>query len=139
MTCLIHAGYNMKADVYEQTGTQNQSGQVLRDWNYGFTVSCIARAVLGGGIRVVGSTERWTDDYEPVDWMRMRTGVRLNKRQRIKNIRSFNPRSGEASLMWLDEHGNDIMFDVQGVNPINDPFGTVIEYEVLAKRVVHER
>jgi hypothetical protein len=39
--------------------------------------------------------------------------------------------------MWAEAQraGAATVFEVQGVTPISDPFGAIIEYEVLAKRV----
>lgn len=129
MYCLIHARFNMQMDVLEQTKVQGRSGEVIRTWATKETdVRCIARGISGGGIRVVGSTERWSDVHEDVEIVKIQTGYNLSKRDRIRNIRNSN-----GTLAWEDD-GQDIVFEVVGSTPIMDPFGRLIEYDVMAMR-----
>lgn len=129
MNCLIHGRYNMSFDVLHITRTQRESGEIVRQWVVGETgIPCIARGISGGGIRVVGSTERWGDTHEDVEVVKMQTSYNLSKRDRITNIRTSNGRLG-----WEDE-GEATVFDVVGSTPIFDPFGALVEYDVLLMR-----
>lgn len=130
----------MLADIVEQTNTQNAAGQMSRAWDYDnpvATVRCSARGILGGGIRVVGSTERWNTTYEDVEWVKLRTATQYSDRNRVSNIRD-----ADGTLVWkkIDKSGNETasVFDVMGSTPVIDPFGAVKEYELLLKMVQDE-
>lgn len=131
--CLTSARYTMKADVHRQTVVRNATtGQQERSWAYSHTIDCQARGVVSGGIRVVGSTERFSPrgDYEDVDWVKMQTGEHLSKRDRITNIRNAD------GVIWKDGVTDlPINFDVLGVTPLPSPFGSVSDYDVILERV----
>ena len=131
---------------------QNEdSGAIERMWipddvstpnvNEGFVgtvlnnISLIARGVIDGGIRVAGTTERFSEIYENVDWVKATfpKGVPLTKRDRVTNIR--NKRGKE--LIWREEELDGspaTIFNVMGVTPVLDPFGQLVEQNVLLQR-----
>lgn len=121
----------MKADVYEEIVTQGRSGQPLRTFEKVREIRCLARGILGQGIRVVGSSEQFLGtDYEDVEVVKIRTTDKnLHKGLRIGDIRS---QQGET--LWKNQDG-PIIFKVQGVTPVFDPFNTIIEYDVLLRGV----
>lgn len=97
---------------------------------------CIARGIVEGGIRVVGTTERIAPSgvIQSEDYVRMQfpSNVVLSKRDRVWNIRS--QKTGEP--YWTeDEHdGTPTVFEVLGVTPIFDPFDQHIENQALLQR-----
>lgn len=143
----------MVADVFMQVQTRTESGQLRTQWvrekndqGGNLTIDLIARPILGGGIRVVGSMERFDEEYLPIDWIKFQTNIELSKRHRLYDIR--DKRTGRH--MWEDNergkyerdaNGNLIpifdpmWFDIVGVMPIVDPFGRLLEYDSLAKKV----
>jgi hypothetical protein len=101
-------------------------------------IRCIARGIVDGGIRVAGTTERFGDMYENIDYVKMWTpaNVRLTKRDRITNIR------GVGGSYWVDEEFTAIgeppkatTFNVNGVTPLFDAFNRHVENFVLLERV----
>lgn len=85
---------------------------------------------------MVGSIERWEEEYMPIDWIKFQTDVELSKRYRLYNIR--DKRTGRH--LWEDNEGpreewRPMWFDIVGVMPIVDPFGRLLEYDSLAKKV----
>lgn len=102
---------------------------------------CIARGIVDGGIRVAGTTERFGDSYENIDFVKMWVpgNIRISKRDRVTNIR--DPR---GRIMWKDEefsdpfNPNDIpratVFNVNGVTPLFDAFNNIKEQFVLLER-----
>jgi hypothetical protein len=98
-------------------------------------IPCIARGVVDGGIRVAGTTERYTPAgiYENVDFVRMQfpAGYILTKRDKVTDIRN-----GKNILLWKEEEfdGAATVFDVLGVTPIIDPFGNHVENTALLQR-----
>lgn len=104
-------------------------------------IQCIARGIVDGGIRVAGTTERFGDSYENIDYVKMwvPAGVRISKRDRVTNIR--DPR---GNIQWRDEEFADptnptdvaraTVFDVNGVTPLFNAFNRHTESFVLLQR-----
>lgn len=106
------------------------------------TFPCIARGIVDGGIRVAGTTERFGDTYENIDFVKMWTPphIMISKRDRVTNIK--DPR---GHIMWADEEFNDRMaevpappratvFNVNGVTPLFNAFNRHTENFVLLER-----
>lgn len=98
-------------------------------------VPLMARGVIDGGIRVAGTTERFSETYENVDWVKATFGkeTSITKRDQVTNIR--NKRSLE--LLWREEEISGspaTVFNVMGVTPVFDPFSRLVEYAVLLER-----
>lgn len=104
------------------------------------TIPCIARGIVDGGIRVAGTTERFGDTYENIDFVKMwiPSHVIISKRDRITNIR--DPR---GKIIWVDEEFSDpavdetpraTVFDVNGVTPLFNAFNRHTESFVLLQR-----
>lgn len=162
MVCLTSARFNMKADILRQTVNNDpvntagewvnqqdpESGEIIRVWSSvttddpdtpeddvkQATFRCLARGIIDGGIRVAGTTERWSEAYENVDYVRIwfPAGVRISKRDQITNIRGSN-----NQVIWREEEEPDSppsVFSVTGVTPIVDPFGRHIENMALLER-----
>jgi hypothetical protein len=135
---VVSARYNMTAEFYPQTATQSESGQITRSWDYDnpLVIRNYTKGITGGGIRVVGSTETWGQDYEAVEWAKMFIATQsidnnfLNRRWRVSKIKSIV----NGNSLWLDDNGSDIEFNINGITPIDGGFG-IIEYELLLKGV----
>lgn len=99
------------------------------------TVKCIVRGILDGGIRVAGTTERYTPQglIESVDYVKMQfpASVTITKRDRVTNIANR-----KGIIIWREEESDNAptIFDVQGVTPVVDPFGNLIEWSALLQR-----
>lgn len=154
--CLTSVRFNMKADILRQSNGESTptadghwedrqdpiSLEIIRQWipvgdnpatptNEGTlasTFACLARGIVGTGLRGDGTGEQWGDLYIDIDYCRIEFPARvlLTKRDRVTNIRNRN-----GKILWLEEEvGPDIqgvfkstVFDVKGVTPIIDPFG----------------
>lgn len=138
-------------DVDESQGEYRQdpdSGEIIRVWetNTGpgeispidtdgvlSSFRCLARGIVDGGIRVAGTTERFSDMYEAADYVRIwfPSNVKLTRRDRITNIR--DPR---GNILWLEEENENspTIFGVVGITPLIDPFGKHIESMALLER-----
>jgi hypothetical protein len=147
-TRVLSARYTMLADFYRQSIRQTESGQVIRRWDREdpYIIQNLTEGILGGGIRVVGSTETWGSDYNPIEWAKMyisdqvvdddeRGPVTLNRRFRVSNIRD----RVTGQPLWVDDDRKNIEFHVMGITPIQDPFGRNVEYEILLKGVVDDQ
>lgn len=123
--------------------------EIEREWvNYDYTLDgpaagahvddfmCIARGIVEGGIRVVGTTERIAPSgvIQSEDYVRIQfpADVVLSKRDRVWNIR--NPKT-DVPYWTEDEHdGAPTVFEVLGVTPIFDPFAQHVENQALLQR-----
>lgn len=115
-------------------------------------IPCIARGIVDGGIRVAGTTERFGDTYENIDFVKMWVPphVRVSKRDRLTNIKDVNGR-----IRWRDEEFEPVnpdnpidlddpltynsflkatVFNVNGVTPLFNAFNRMTEQFVLLER-----
>lgn len=142
---VLSARYTMLADFYTQQTIRNNSGQIVRKWNKEdpYIIQNRTDGIIVRGFTSVASTEKWSKDYEPVEYAKMyvstisidddeKGAVTINRTFRVSNIRDRI--SGE--ILWLNEERDPIEFHVLGVTPIQDPFGRNVEYEILLKGVV---
>lgn len=119
------------------------SGSIVRVWvtddpdtpaMEGLTgIPCLVRGVIDGGIRVAGTTERFSEIYESVDWAKMTfpANITITKRDKVTNVR------GGGKIIWTEEEaeGNKpTVFNVMGVTPVLDPFGRHVENVALLQR-----
>lgn len=142
---LLSGRYSMLADVYEQKRTVTEAGQIQRIWDREnpIIVQNLTEGVLIKGVRGAAVGENWSKDYEPVERAKMFISnnvidtdpinpVFLTRRFRVSNIRD----RATGRVLWLNDHDNPLEFNIEGIIPINDPFGKIVEYEVLLRGVV---
>ena len=164
MRCLTSARFNMTATVLTQDDQGQydpnnsgevghwenrqdpETGEIVRVWvvedadptvpgTQTKSVKCIVRGILDGGIRVAGTTERYTPQgiLESVDYIKMQfpASVTITKRDRITNIANRR-----GVIIWREEEFDNAptVFDVMGVTPVTDPFGNLIEWTALLQR-----
>lgn len=95
---------------------------------------CSVRGFTDGGLRVVGTTERYSSRgyIQTIDTVTMKfpANVILSDRDRVTNIRD----KSSKKILWLEENGKPTVFEVTGVSPIFGPFGEVIEHSTLLNR-----
>lgn len=160
MGCLVSTKFTMLADILHQgavsdpvqlghyeTRQDEDSGAIIRVWVEDIdqnqpgvqadTIPCEIRGIIDGGIRVAGSTERFSSrgSYEMVDFARMKfpAQIIITRRDRITRVRS---QKRPEQVIWLEEEWDDrpTTFDVMGVTPITDPFGNHVENMALLQR-----
>jgi hypothetical protein len=126
--------------VWEPEVSDNPFTPTVDETEY-YTIPCLARGIIEGGVRAAGTTEDWADIYSSIELVRLffPAGYILTRRDRVINIRSQN-----GQIIWKEEDygesspGSGIyqatVFDVLGVTPVIDPFGTHIENYALLER-----
>lgn len=101
----------------------------------GTRFKCMARGFTDGGIRVAGTTERFSSrgTIDTVDFITIKypAFIVLTRRDRVTDIRN-----NKNVLLWKEEEFDDspTIFEVNGVTPIIDPFGSHIENSALLQR-----
>ena len=48
--CIPSTSYNMKADIYKPTISQDSTGAVVKSWALEKTINCVARGVVRKGV-----------------------------------------------------------------------------------------
>lgn len=135
MHCLVAAKYNMTFDVMRITVVQKDSGALDRAWTLAETgVPGMARGIQGQGVRVVGSTERWSDTYSDVEVVKLRTQFFLTKRDRVTNIRAHG-----GEIAWKEDSNTATKFEVLGSTPVLDPWGSIVEYDIMLQRAENQK
>ncbi|AXH67250.1 hypothetical protein SEA_WOFFORD_54 [Streptomyces phage Wofford] len=158
MSCLLSSRFNMRATVLRQAGTNPQenpgghwetvqdpdSGAIERVWvpdedsdtpgNQTLVINCMVRGVTNGGIRAAGTTQRFSEIYENVDWavIQFPASVILSKMDRVTNITN-----SKGQLIWREEEIDQApatVFQVMGSTPVVDPFGNHVENTALLQR-----
>lgn len=103
--------------------------------NYTLTnVKCEVKGVMSGGIRVAGTTQRFDDIYENIEWLNSNwpKDANITKNDKVTNIRNYR-----GELIYSNEERREAgptIFDVMGVTPVTDPFGQIVSQSVLLKR-----
>lgn len=117
----------------EDVGTPVLPG---RDFTVGadrFDIECSARGFPEVGFRSSANTESFDGGrYLPMEMIQMIYPAKyiLNRRQFVTNIRGKN-----RKILWVEEEtGLPTVFEVQGVTPTFDPFGTHIDNLAVLKR-----
>jgi hypothetical protein len=131
--CLTSANYRMTADILEATVTQDpKTFQLKREYAVCETIKCYAESILTDSASDVASGKKFADEFSEYELINIKTGKFLSKRLRLTNIRGV-----DGEIIWPQGERPDrsMVFEVQGCKPILDPFGRVLEYQVMAKRV----
>lgn len=103
-------------------------------------IDCLVRGIVDGGIRVAGTTERFGDTYQNIDYAKMWVPphVKITKRDRMTNLKDVS-----GAVRWLDEEFADpevlvppvaTTFNVNGVTPLYDAFNNHVESFILLER-----
>lgn len=124
----------MKLDLYVQSDTQDpDTGAINKTWDYYTTVDCHAKGIVSNSTSTrANDTQHFSNKYSFEQMVQIRTSEKLNVRHKITNIRNKN-----GSFIWTELNyptETPTVFEVVGVTPITDPFGTVIAYSTTAKR-----
>ena len=131
---IIDSVMSMQLDLYAQTDMQDpDTGAIKKEWNYVSTVPCNAKGVISNTISTRSSDRQLLDNrYKNENFIQIRTIEKLNIRYKIKNIRNKDGKYIWTELNYPNE--TPTVFEVVGVTPITDPFGTIVAYNSTAKR-----
>lgn len=134
MNDLINSVLSMRLDVYRQSEIQDpDTGAIKREWNYHRTVDCHAKGVISNSATTRSSDKQvFGNKYTNDQIIQVRTLDRLTSREKVTNIRDNN-----GNVIWSEINfptETPTVFEVIGVTPITDPFGTVLGYNSSMKR-----
>jgi hypothetical protein len=131
---IINSVLPLYLDVYVQTDIQDpNTGAIKKEWNYSLTIPCSAKGVISNSTSARNSDNQLMGSrYQNEQMVQIRTVSKLSIRHKITNIRDKN-----GVVVWTElDYPSDTptVFEVFGVTPITDPFGTILGYNSVAKR-----
>lgn len=124
----------MKMDVYRQFETQNlDTGALVKEWNYYKTVDCHAKGMISNSSSTrSGDKQQFNNKYINEQNIQVRTAEKITVREKVTNIRD-----SRNNIIWTEidfPSDTPTVFEVVGITPITDPFGSVVGYNAVLKR-----
>ena len=132
--CLDSDIYSMKADVQRKVRQVDpNTGQMKLKWSFLQTIDCTISPFVSTSFKAQPTNETFREEYEQVEYIKMKTPVPLGRQLRITNIR--NATTGEVIYKEFELSGQPATnFNTMGSAAIIDPFGEVIQYDTLLQR-----
>lgn len=131
---IISSVLPMLLDVYVQADTQDpDTGAIVKEFQYRVTLSCHAKGIISNSATSrSGDRQVISNKYSNEQMIQIRTIEKLNLRHKITAIRDKNNNYIWKELNYPTE--SPTVFEVIGVTPMLDPFGTIVGYSTVAKR-----
>jgi hypothetical protein len=76
--CIASTTYNMKADIYQPTISQDSTGAVVKTWTFQQTINCSVKGILSTGLGK-NSTEIVGRSELRIAWMRLSLDMGLKR------------------------------------------------------------
>lgn len=139
MLDLVDSVLSMKMDVYRQLDLQDaDTGALVKEWVYYKTIDCSAKGTISNSSSTsTNSVQSFGTKYNNEETLQVRTSQRLTYREKVTNIRDSKNNTIWVELNYPSEAPT--VFEVVGVTPLTDGFGTVIAYNSVIKRSENQR
>ena len=131
---LIDSVLSMQMDVYRQFDAQDpNTGAIKREWQFYKTVDCHAKGVISNSATTRSRDKQvFINNYMNDQIIQVRTTDKLTMREKVTNIRDASGNPIWTEINYPNE--TPTVFEVIGVTPVTDPFGSVIAYNSSMKR-----
>ena len=131
---LVDSLYQYKLDIYTQVDDQDpDTGALIKEWHYVDTLSCGAKGIVSNSASTRTYDKQSVGNrYKFEQFVEIRTAEKINIRHKITNIRNAKGVPIWTELDYPSE--TPTVFEVIGVTPITDPFGTIVAYNTTIKR-----
>lgn len=132
--CLSEAMYPLKADLLKKVRTTDpNTGQIKSKWTFLRSIDCSVSPFVSTSFKAQPTNEVFREEYEKVQYIKLKTSVGLGREVRITNIR--NNTTGILIYKEFELSGQPATsFNTMGSAAIIDPFGNVIQYDTLLQR-----
>lgn len=138
MSCLSHASYTMKADIYTPRKIQDvNSGTFQNVWTLSNTIDCLAKGIVRDTISQNSSAVDIKNYLTAVsNIVKIRTANPISSEDRVVSIRNASGVIWSESGVITTSGGvqGATIFEPRGSTPIIDFDGRVIEYETVLYR-----
>lgn len=135
--CIPSTSYNMKADIYKPTISQDSTGAVVKSWTLEKTINCVARGVVRKGVGE-NSTAVEVNNYLNIlhSMVKIRAAEIVPSDRRVVRVRNSQ---GVIFLENQDPSSDggfqgSTIFEPRGSTPLLNFDGSVIEYETVLMR-----
>lgn len=131
---IVNSILTMSLDLYRQIDQQDPStGAIKKEWIYYKTISCYAKGIISNSSTTrSGNQQTFSNQYTNEQTLQIRTIEKLSYRVKITNIRDSS-----NNVIWSEINfpsDTPTVFEVTGITPITDPFGSVLGYNNNVKR-----
>jgi hypothetical protein len=130
--CLTSAMYPLEADVYKKVRTlDSNTGQMKYRWTFQKTIACAISPFVSTSFKAQPTNESFGEEYEKIQYIKMKTSAGLARDIRITNIRN----NTEVIYKEFELSGQPATsYNAMGSQAIIDPFGSVVQYDTLLQR-----
>ena len=134
MSLIVNSILGMRADIYVQSDVQDiNTGAIKKEWHYSRTIPCHAKGIISNsGTGRSGDRQSVGTKYTNEQSIEIRAEQKITYREKVTNIRD-----GQDRVIWTElDYPNETatVFEISGVTPINDPFGSTLGFNMIAKR-----
>ena len=124
--CITSGKYNMTAMWYKKTASVDENtGQSSVEYIDGEQISLVARGLANLRGKDSGTMQDYGNMINEYHYLRIKTMTKLDEGDIVTQILDADGR------IYLD---GDIQFVILGVTPTYEPFGSFMEYDILANR-----
>jgi hypothetical protein len=118
--------YNMTAMWYQKTTSVNpNTGQSSAEYLNGQQISLVARGLANLRGKDSGTLQSYGNMIDEYHYLRIKTMTKLDEGDIVTQILDAD------GQIYLD---GDIQFVILGVTPTYEPFGSFMEYDILANK-----
>jgi hypothetical protein len=131
---LVDSVMPMFLDVYKQFDLQDpNTGAIKKEWQFDRTVPCSAKGIISNSSSSrTGDRQIMSNKYTNDQMLQIRTSEKITLREKITNIRDLDGR-----VIWEELNfpsNTPTVFELMGITPMTDPFGSVLGYNSTVKR-----
>lgn len=128
--------YPLKADVHRKIRTLDENtGQVRYSWTFQKTIDCTISPFVSTSFKAQPTNEAFGEEYEKIQYIKMKTAEPLARDVRITNIRNDN---GVIYREFELSGAPATHYNTMGSAAILDPFGDVVQYDTLLQRATDQ-
>ena len=128
----------MTADIYELAVTQDSdSGRLVKDWTFKETIECYAQTIESNKASDTEAGQKSRRVYTKHEVVTIKIANDIDDRCRITNVKT-----ADGTSIWKETELLDTpptVFEINSIEPIIDPFGRIIEYQIQAHRIEVQR
>lgn len=126
--------YPLAADILRKVRTLDENtGQLKYSWTFQESIACTISPFVSTSFKAQPTNEAFTEQYDKIEYIKMKTSMGLPRDVRITNIR--NGDSNQVIYKEFELSGQpSTKFNTMGSAAIIDPFGQVIQYDTLLQR-----
>lgn len=125
--------YPMTADVYYSTETQNDFGEITKEWNKDRSIKCAARRRSPDTRMPQYIQDQKFIEYDVDIILRTPEDVLVSSEDslyRITNILIKDIKDSNGTLLWKESAYEGTIFELRSIEPILDMFNNLSSYRI---------